>query len=257
VTLSKSFAQHLIERFVTPSIKALVLTGSYARGDADSYSDVDILRLAEDGATLINDGSLLLEHRLVTVSTAFSTNIERWFTEPGLATQIISGLRQAQALHDPDEVFVKVQARANAFTWNETLQVTANQQASEQMVGLIEEVQKGLGGLQNNNVGRLLQTRYALSWLLAGVIQVQHGILIESDNSVVSQLTEAVGLESSWSYWCYRAFGLENPGLRQEVLAGLNLYVETYKLVRDILRSQDKVLVTHAIRLIEQARVLL
>jgi hypothetical protein len=256
MTLSQGFLESLVQTFKTPGTKAVTLGGSYARGTADAHSDVDILRFSVNETDKQKDGSHLLEHKLVTTSTALPSDVEKWFCEPGLATQVIAGLRHAKTIYDPENFFARVQDRANAFVWTSELQTKANEEASKQMVGLVEEVQKGLGGLQTNHTGKLLQARFGLTWLLAGILQIQRGILIESDNSVVKQVTKTVGLESSWSYWCHRAFGLEHPGLREEVVAGLNLYIETYQLVRDVLRPEDKPLITHAIKLIEQARVL-
>jgi hypothetical protein len=251
VTLSQTLLETIKRKFTSPGIKALALKGSYARGTADEFSDVDILRLAEEGATLQDDGSHWLEHKLVTLSTAFPNDVETYFTQPGPATQVIAGLRHAKILYDPEGVFAEVQGKARAFVWTSELQTKANLEVSQHMVGLVEEVQKGLGGLRTNHVGRLLQTRYGLSWLLAGVMQLKLGVLIESDNSVVEQLTQAVGVDSAWSYWCYRAFGIEEPGLYNEVRAGLNLYLETYKLVQEILRPEDRLIIHQAIKLIE------
>jgi predicted nucleotidyltransferase len=256
VTLAQDFLETLVQKFKTPSVKAMALRGSYAKGNADQYSDVDIVCFTEDEAVSKEDESYLLEDKLVTISTALPSETKKWFSEPGFATQVIAGLRQAKALYDPHHLFANLQSRANAFVWTSEMQTKANREVSRQMVGLVEEVQKGLGGLKNNNVGRLLQARFGLSWLLAGIMQLRLGVLIESDNSVVEQITKAVGLESSWSYWCKRAFGIEQPGLREEVTAGLKLYLETYQLVRDVLHSDDEPLVTHAISLLEQARVL-
>jgi Nucleotidyltransferase domain len=255
VTLSQDFLETIIKRFKTSSVKAIALRGSYARGNADDYSDVDIVRFTEDEAEVKSDGSYLLVDKLVTLSTALPNEVEGWFTEPGSATRAIAGLRRAKAVNDPENFFAEVQARAVTFIWTPELQAKANEDVSKQMVGLVEEVQKALGGLQHNHVGRLLQARFGLSWLLADIMQLRRGILIESDNTVVAQITKEVGLESARSHWCYRAFGMEQPGLREEVSAGLRLYIETYQLVRDVLRTEDKPLVTYAIKLIEQARV--
>jgi predicted nucleotidyltransferase len=255
VTLSQDFLESLVKKFRTSTTKAFALKGSYARSNANEFSDIDVMHLSEDETDKQKDGSYVLENKLVTLSTALPSDVEKWFGEPGLATQVIAGLRQAKALYDPQNVFAELQTRANTFVWTPELQGKANGEASKHMAGLVEEVQKGLGGLTTHHAGKLLQARFGLSWLLAGIMQVQRGVLIESDNTVVEQITRAVGLESSWSRWCYRAFGLENPGLREEVTAGLMLYTETYQLVREVLRPQDKALVTHAIKLIEQARV--
>jgi hypothetical protein len=67
------------------------------------------------------------------------------------------------------------------------MQARANQQASAMLVGWFEEVHKGLAGLQQNDIGRLLNARHGLSWGLGRVMKVQRGILMSGDNAVKSR----------------------------------------------------------------------
>ncbi len=102
-------------------------------------------------------------------------------------------MRSALALLDRDGYFAGIQERARAFAWDQALQARANQRASAMLVGWIEEVHKGLAGLQRNDVGRLLNARHGLSWGLGRVMKVHRGVLMSGDNALYDQLSRAMG----------------------------------------------------------------
>ena len=140
--------EHLLQRFDGPNTHAVVLMGSYARGDAGPFSDIDLVRFVAPSAHLPDAGSHLIDDHLVVVSNVVPNEVERWFAEPDAAVGTIGGVRSAQALIDRNAYFAAIQARAHAFVWDAAMQERANRWASAQMVGWIEEVGKGLEGLQ-------------------------------------------------------------------------------------------------------------
>ncbi len=128
--------QDLIGRFDRPEALALVLSGSYARGDANPLSDVDLVRFtAETAPSLPGSGSHLLDDRLVVVTDVPAGEVESYFVQPELAVGRIPGLRQARPLRDRDGVFAALQARAHAFVWDAAMQARADAYASRAMVG--------------------------------------------------------------------------------------------------------------------------
>lgn len=129
----------LSQRFVVPGVQAMALMGSFARGEAGRFSDVDVVRFGGDAAASPSPlaGSHLLAGRLVVVSDVTPEQVARWFTEPDEAVNTIAGVRSARVLWDPDGVLAAIQTRAQAFVWDEGMQAKANRWASEQMVGLI------------------------------------------------------------------------------------------------------------------------
>ena len=150
----------LLQRFDAPGVYSIALMGSYARGEAGPYSDIDFVRFTN--GKLPGEGSYLYAGHLVVVSDVTPEQVETWFNDPDVAVDTIIGARKAHILLDRENYFAAIQARAQAFQWSEELQERANHWASEMMVGLIEEVHKGLEGLRRHDIGH---AKRAL-WLL-------------------------------------------------------------------------------------------
>ncbi len=252
MTEQPDFTQ-LARRFDAPTVQAIALVGSHARGQAGPLSDIDLLRfLAQDAEPPPDSGSHLIDGRLVVVSDVPMQDVEAWFTYPEKALTHIPGLRQAQPLLDRTGSFARLQQRANDFVWDEAMQAKANAWASEQMVGWIEEAHKGLEGLRRDHIGRMLNARFGLSWGLSRVMQVQRGVFLTGDNDFFNAVEEAVGRDTPWAQLHRLVFSVANigdrpPTLREQVTAGLGLYIATADLLRDILRPTDAPLVKQTI----------
>lgn len=234
----------LAQRFDHPKVRSIVLMGSYARGNPGAFSDVDLVRFVEDELyELPGDGSHIIDERLVVVSKVTPTQVEKGFTRPEVAVEVIAGLRTARPLIDRLDTFAAIQDRANAFKWDTSMQIRANEWASQSMVGWIEEVHKGLEGLKRDDTGRLLHARFGCSWGLTRVMCVQRGVLLSGDNALFKEVTQTMGPDSEWSILCREAFGVDEAGtssLRAAVVAGLQLYIMTAELLKDTLNPEDK-----------------
>ena len=257
-----------LEDWKTEHTVAFALLGSYARGDAGPYSDVDVVRFVSDdkhddeARTFLVGGTERGTRRreyvntlqnpkrwLVVRSTVTPSQVESWFSEPGQAVNIIVGLRDGRALWDPNGLFAAIQQRAEEFMWTETLQEKADRLAGKELVGWIEEAHKGLEGLRRNDTGRLLNARFGLSWGLAWVMRLHRGVFATSDNTFFSDVIGEVGPETRWARLLHQAFGIatgadgETYTLREEVTAGLLLYCETFSLLKESLPPDDLLLI--------------
>jgi hypothetical protein len=196
---------------------------------------------------------------LVVVSDVRATDVEEWFSHPEKALNHIPGLRQAQPLIDRDSCLARLQQRAHTFVWDEEMQTRANTWASEQMMGLIEEVHKGLEGLRRKHIGRLLNARFGLSWLLSRIIQVQRGVFLSGDNDFFTAVENTVGRDTEWARLRRIVFSVEGPGdspptLDEQVIAGLRLYIVTAEMLKDILQPADAPLVEQTVARIGNAQ---
>jgi hypothetical protein len=246
----------LAQRFDCPGARAIVLVGSYARGQAGPLSDVDLVRFTDEPAPQFpGTGSHLIDGRLVVVREATPELVTGWFQQPEAAVGAIAGLRSARALIDRGGHFATIQERARAFVWDAAMQARADAWASRQMVGWIEEVHKGLEGLRRGDIGRLLNARFGCSWGLSRLVQVQRGVLLSGDNTFYDEVAEAVGRDSEWARLRRAAFGIEDaagvaPPLRDQVTAGLRLYQVTAELLASALQPGDRALVEQTVALI-------
>jgi len=253
------FIETLIERFDEPDVDALVLMGSYARGTANRYSDIDLTRFtAAHGAHRTRIFQGLIADQLVVVNDLGAAAVEEIFTQPEVASSYLVGLRLARHLQDRNGTFARIQERAHAFTWDATMQAKANAWASEALAGWSEDMRKGIAGLADNDVGRLLNARFACSWGLSRIMQVQRGVLLASDNDFYAAVVEAVGRDSAWVRLRQIAFGIAQedgrpPTFQEQVLAGLRLYGLTATLLAPILRPEDQPLITQTVELIRHS----
>jgi hypothetical protein len=238
----------LIERFAPEEAVGVFLAGSRARGNAGPYSDVDWIRLARDDEGLAGDGSYLIDGRLVVVNSLTPTFVETIFSEPTVTCDYLMGLRTAQILLDREGQIARLQRRARDFVWDAAMQSKADLWAAEQMVGIIEEAHKGLEGVRRHDIGRLLNARFGLSWILSGIVKVQRGVLLSSDNGIWDDVNRAVGETTAWVHYRSAAFGIDDgsgrpPSLRDQVIAGLRLYVLTADLIARALSGKEGELV--------------
>ena len=175
-----------LNEWTTGATVAFALLGSYARGDAGLFSDVDVVRFVSDDQHGAESRTFLIGEAedwnsplhtghgersrckwLVVLSTATPNQVESWFTEPGQVVNFVAGLREGRPLWDPEGVFAAIRQRAREFQWSSAHQEKADRVAGQELVGWIEEVHKGLEGLRRNHRGRLLNARFGLSWGLA------------------------------------------------------------------------------------------
>jgi hypothetical protein len=244
--------QSLASRFRRPGVVAVALMGSQARGDAGPFSDVDLVRFTARGTESVDAETCFIDGRFVVVSEVTPSDVEAWFTRPARATEFIAGLRTARSLWDPDGYFEAIQKRALRFVWDAAMQERANAYASAQMVGWIEEVQKGLEGLRRGDEGRMLNAKHGLTWGLTRVMRVQRGVLISGDNASYTEVVRSLGTDTEWVALSRKAFGLDHFPLPEQIRAGLRLYVLTYELLVDVLKPEDGALVKEAVERIRR-----
>lgn len=243
----------LTQQFRDDGVVAIVLMGSFARGDAGRYSDIDLVRFLGVDGVARDAQTHLVDQMFVVVSDMTPSESEAWFADPDKASSCIAGVRSARPLWDPHDYFADIQKRAQAFVWDEPMQAKADVWASGQMVGWIEEVQKGLEGLRRHDTGRMLNARHGLSWGLTDVVRVQRGILITGDNTIYPEVAASFGHDSPWVSLSRQVFGISDGlTLAEQVSAGLWLYVLTVDLLGTAIQPEDEALLKEAVRRIER-----
>lgn len=241
-TLSDAFLRRLVAEFTTANIVAVALAGSYARGDATRWSDVDIIRYAtalpettEEQYTLA-----IRENHLVSLSTTTIAAKQAEMMRPETVIFAVPGLRQARILHDPTDALASLHEQARNFAWEPPLRAAANAHASETVMGQAEEAHKLLGALSRHDESAAIYATRGLVHGLTRAVAVGRYLLIESENSYFRQVHEAVGLDSAWTRYHRIAAGFVAGSSRLAPatalgIAALHLYRETAHLLLPLL----------------------
>jgi hypothetical protein len=235
-----------------PEVIALALGGSFARGAATAYSDVDLAPFYRAGVSLPPKRLFWRDGWLVSVSPKTVDGWRERMRRPEWAIQLVPSAAQLRILFDKEGALAALVAEARAFRW-ESLQSAADAFASDLLMLLAEQALKLLGALAKDNeevipypLGELL---HGLAWAVA----TQRGVLIESGGAYFRQVQAAVGTESAWSCAHRTALGVHGESLRERAVAALQLYVETAQLIADALQPKDQDVVVATTERIAQA----
>jgi predicted nucleotidyltransferase len=239
--LPEDFLRRLVAEYATPDIVAVALAGSYARGEATRWSDVDIIRYMTALPTSSEERYTLTIHdrRLVSLTTTTIATKEAEMAQPEEAIFVVPGLRQARILHDPTGALAALHQRARDFTW-EPLREAANAWISEMVMGQAEEAHKLLGALTCHDESAAIYAAHGTVKGLTQAVAVGRGVLIESENSYFRQIQRAAGEESAWTRHHRIAAGFaapnpQSPPAEAIAIAALHLYRETADLLRSSL----------------------
>src|SRR2546430_776822 len=134
-TLPAELLAQLVTELDNESVRAIILRGSYARGDATPpYSDIDLTRIIwETAGHNLPKRFFWRDGNLVSVSTRSYAAYQERLTQPEQAIFVVTGVREAHILLDKDGAFNAFQQAAFAFSW-QPLQPAANSYAGQKLL---------------------------------------------------------------------------------------------------------------------------
>jgi len=253
--LSDTFLNALVAELDNDDIVGITLGGSYVRGEATAYSDVDIACFVKDEVELPPKRFLYRDNLLVSIGTKTVAGVRNDLLKPEKAILFVSGLHRV--LLDKDGSVTRLVQEIEAFRW-EPLQKAADRYASFRMMALAERVHKVLGELLKRDELALAYVTSELVYALTEVVAVQQGVLVKSESTYYWQVQAAVGLDSDWSL-CHRwAAGVDSVATKGSIvltqaIAALRLYQETVKLLRPVLHQDHLTVAEQAMRVIDEA----
>lgn len=261
VRLDDALLQRLIEEYDTPEVIGFGLSGSFARGDATRYSDVDLLRFVRSGESAPE--MRYVEGVLLSLSTFTIEHERAQFSRPAEVIWIIPMLRRMRILLDRDGELARLQLDAELFDW-EPLRDAAEAHASHDLVGYTEELHKVLSALARTDETAMAYATMGVVLGMVNIMAVAKGILINSESLYFREVGTAVGTNSAWTHQLRLALGInESTGAQfapvdevstvyTRAQASLRLYRETAKLLEPILRPEDRQVVHTCSTLLDQ-----
>lgn len=253
-SLPERFLTQLTAELDEDAVTAIVLHGSYARGEAlPLYSDIDLVRIMREDASQYEEKRFFYrEGYLLSIASRPLSVYRQRFTQPEQAIFAIPGVREARILLDKYGEFQRLQQEAWKWTW-EPLQMAANTYAGQTMVKQAEIVLKLLRALALQDLVALAEMMLDLFTAITDAVAVQHGVLVRSGNTYFRQVQEAVGQQTRWTRTHLRLAGVTAHALslQERGKETLWFYKETAQLLKPSLQEDHWRMIEQTFHLIE------
>lgn len=258
MTLPDTFIQSALEQIDAPDILGVGIVGSYARGQAGNYSDVDfdIYTIQMPVNPYCRYTLRDWDGKLVSLKYTLLEDQRSALTNPRRAIWAVPGLRGMQIVLDKEGSLDALQQAAWDFNWS-TLQPAANEFAAEEVMGCAEEVHKILSGLVRGHESTVLYATWGLVKGMLEAVAVQRGLMIVSENRYFDLIQDSAGRDSQWTRSFRTAWGLA-PGSSQyqsRGAAALSLYRLTAEMFRELIPAKHHEVVYNTLRLIKEVRI--
>ncbi len=205
--------------------ESLFIVGSHALGRADEWSDLDFYAVYDDARHLAPKQEhvfWLWEGVWVSVGILSRSHVEAELETPENAIPAVPAYRTMQIVRDVDGWAEELRQRALAFDW-QSVKAEADAWVTAELLSLCEECGKGLRALAHQDEGLAVLVATGLAWPLTRLVAIQRGILVQSDNSYIQEVREAMGEE--WTSLHRMLLGDDPAPPLERLRAGLRLYL--------------------------------
>jgi len=255
ISLTDAFLHELVHELDHEEIVGITLRGSYTRGTATRYSDVDLACFWREGLRPPPKCFLYRQGKLISIKMTSVTEIRELLKQPQSVMLVVSGTRRL--LLDKDGSVARLLAEIEAFRW-EDLQEPVHTHVSLWMMLKAEDVQKVLREFEQENAPGLALVITNLVAVLTLLTALCHRTVITNDSTYYQQVQEAAGLDSFWTRSHRIATGLEAgptgiAPLRARGIAVLHLYHETLVFARPVMQTEHREIAEQVLRKVQEA----
>ena len=234
-------ARRLVDELDPRGTAAVVLAGSWVRGDAHEASDLDLWVVGRRG----RDRILERDGRMVCVKFSRVADERREMRNPGRVDGAILGWRNAKILRDPTGVAARLRAEARRFRWSR-LHPARERYVADQLAGWAEEVAKLLRALATGERDTAAVQRNLLANRMAFLRLIGRERLWETENGLweLAARTESRAFRSAQR----AALGSDRADWRRSCEAALRLYALTAQASLPMLRGENRRIIVTACR---------
>lgn len=239
LAVAREIAQELVE----DGAKGVILTGSWARGDAHRESDLDLRVVGDEEPKKLQRR----EGFLVSTASMPEEKHREQFDAPEEVGSIVPGWRSAVILADPDGVAKRLQNEAAAWEWARIDGSEADAHVATEITKLAEEVHSLYSNLDQDNIMGAAMQRATIALETAPVMAVHHRILYESEKKLWELVAEQHG--DDWTKAQEGALAQNGEGFRESCDAAFRLFAMAAETTRDLLDDEQRPVVEHALEL--------
>lgn len=233
--VSRTVSRKLAEQ----GAEAVVLFGSWVRGDAYAESDLDIHAIGK------GPHYRLERYRgfLVSIAWATARRHRQAFEDPSQAGGIVSAWRNAMVIYDPCGIANALKQEAERWQWN-SINKQVDRWVAEELTGWTEEVHRLIGNLQLGRRSAAAVQRSALAIKMAPIMAAHHRIFYDSENRLWDLVSKKMGMK--WAQVQSVALGEGGESFEDTCKAALQLFALAAQAVKHLLDQRQYQVVAHA-----------
>ncbi len=237
---ARRVARLVARECVAQGATAVILAGSWARGDARRFSDLDVWSFVTRRKPSSELGFVQRRGFLVSIMETTPEAEVKAMRDPARAGRVVLAWREAIPIWDPRGAAARVQRRALSFTWD-GMAGAADKYVASELVGWAEEVVKLTRLVADHAFESAAVQRNLLANRMAGLVAVQKRMLYRENG-----LWEAVGgiMGRRWRAAQRAAFGVDRRPFTATCDAALELYRLTAEANLGVLRPRDREIVS-------------
>jgi hypothetical protein len=229
---------------------AVVLRGSFARGGAHEYSDVDLTPVAQEP----NQGPphLVEQHgdRMFVINWQTAEQIRASYRDPAQLDAAVPAWRSATALYDPNGVAADLIEEAQRWSWH-TVEEAVDAYVADEFASLAEEIYKVIAGILHDQRRMAAVNRAVLALRLAHLVALRRGLLWETENDLWDLVAGELG--EGWAADQDAALGLADAPTAEQSRSALTLYARAAREIAPILDDRQRAVVRGALAAVERA----
>jgi len=239
---SKAISRRLVEH----GAEAVVVFGSWVRGDAYKESDLDIHAIGKGPPYRLER----YQNFLVSISWQTAKQDRQAFKDPKQVGGIIPAWRNAFILYDPKGLAKALKQEARSWRWD-PLSKRTDRWVADEVTGWAEEVHKLVGNLQVGRRTAASVQRSLLAIYMGRVLAAHHRLLYDTENRLWDLVSERMG--PTWTRLQSAALGEKGQNFEGTCRAALQLYVLAAREVRRLLNAQERQVVNHACKIANES----
>src|SRR3954452_20736630 len=236
----RAVTESLTARLADQGARAVVLTGSVARGTAEPDSDVDLFAVG-DGPREQHE---VVDGRLVGSHWFTPEEVRRRLADPERAPLTARAWKDALLLYDPDGVAAELQQEAERWRWDD-IGAHADVWAREQLVGWAEYLPKLRRAVEDGRALDASAMAAETALKLAHVSAVATRVCAGSENGFWEAVAEHAG--PRWRTRFETAVGARAGSVRESAEAAVDLYELVVARVAESLAPQEQAVVDRAL----------
>lgn len=237
----RRLAHELVKKLDPGGTAAVLLAGSWARGDAHTASDIDLWVIRGRGRE--RETHFERDGRLVAVKYGTNASARQAMRDPARFPGAVSGWRVARVVQDPTGAATRLKREAAEFRWSRVRRAR-DRYVADQLAGWAEEVVKLLRAMETGERATASVQRNLLANRMAYLRALELEVRPDTDNGLWERTARRAG--AAFHDAQRAALGTDGAGWRESCEGALRLYAITARASLPLLRGENRRIVRAA-----------